>query len=215
MGVLHIHERRQIRLFVRRAAYSRYYSCLVYAPKDRYNTTFRQRVQQILCRAFDCDQVEFNTHLSESLLARTQFVLHLDPDKKIVEVNLQQLEQQVVQVLDKQIVRPTIELPNERRCRGFDEKCKRGDRAHVNGHQPLSEATRNCEGMEPRHDQRHWTENQAQQNDVEAKTLKQYEAESACWRNPVKENAYEQQSGRCQYGEIEKCKYRYTPEDQE
>ncbi|MEH6470556.1 MAG: NAD-glutamate dehydrogenase domain-containing protein, partial [Halopseudomonas sp.] len=95
MGILHIHERRQIRLFVRRSSYGRYYSCLVYVPRDQYSTAFRKRVQELLCEAFDCQQVEFNTHLSESLLARTQFILHLDAPRSELNVDLAMLEQQV------------------------------------------------------------------------------------------------------------------------
>ncbi len=96
LGVLHIHERRQIRLFVRRAAYRRYYSCLLYVPKDRYSTDLRLRVQQILCQAFNCQQVESNTHISESLLARTQFILHLESPAEQPDVDLLALEQQVI-----------------------------------------------------------------------------------------------------------------------
>ena len=38
-AVLHTRERRQLRLFLRRDAYGRFLSCLVYLPRDRYNTT--------------------------------------------------------------------------------------------------------------------------------------------------------------------------------
>lgn len=96
-GILHIHERRQIRLFVRRSAYGRYYSCLVYVPRDQYSTAFRQRVQALLCEAFACQQVEFNTQLSESLLARTQFILHLDASRSCPDIDLPLLQQQVKQ----------------------------------------------------------------------------------------------------------------------
>ncbi|WP_421863562.1 NAD-glutamate dehydrogenase [Motiliproteus sp.] len=97
LDILHIHERRQIRLFVRRAAYGRYYSCLVFVPRDLYNTDLRQRVQKILCEAFECEQVEFNTLLSESLLARTQFILHMREQDTGAEVDFKSLEQRVIQ----------------------------------------------------------------------------------------------------------------------
>ena len=38
IGVLRLQERRQLRLFLRRDAYGRYISCLVYLPRDRYTT---------------------------------------------------------------------------------------------------------------------------------------------------------------------------------
>src|SRR5690606_37705368 len=38
MQVLHTRDRRQVRLFIRPDTYGRYYSCLVYLPRDRYTT---------------------------------------------------------------------------------------------------------------------------------------------------------------------------------
>jgi glutamate dehydrogenase len=36
-GIVNLYERQQVRLFVRRDAFRRFYSCLVYVPRDRYN----------------------------------------------------------------------------------------------------------------------------------------------------------------------------------
>jgi len=41
-GVVNLYERRTVRLLVRRDPYHRFYSCLVYVPRDRYNTEVRQ-----------------------------------------------------------------------------------------------------------------------------------------------------------------------------
>ena len=43
LAVLHLQERRQTRLFLRRDDYGRFMSCLVYLPRDRYTTTVRLR----------------------------------------------------------------------------------------------------------------------------------------------------------------------------
>ena len=40
-SVLHLQERRQLRLFLRYDAYGRFVSALVYLPRDRYTTTVR------------------------------------------------------------------------------------------------------------------------------------------------------------------------------
>ncbi|MBY4677995.1 NAD-glutamate dehydrogenase [Marinobacterium arenosum] len=97
MGILHIHERRQIRLFLRRDRYGRFFSCLVYAPREVYSTEFRTRVQDILCRELACDQVDFNTYFSESILARTQYLLRSSSGSVAEQVDVQQLEKQVRQ----------------------------------------------------------------------------------------------------------------------
>ncbi|MGB0466559.1 MAG: NAD-glutamate dehydrogenase [Pontibacterium sp.] len=78
VDILQIHERRQIRLFVRRDHFGQFYSCLIYAPRDVYSTEFRQKAEAILCRELKCTQADFTTYFSESVLARTQFILRGD-----------------------------------------------------------------------------------------------------------------------------------------
>ena len=48
MGILHLQERQRTALFVRRDPYERFVSCLVYVPRDRYDTDLRLRIQKIL-----------------------------------------------------------------------------------------------------------------------------------------------------------------------
>ena len=52
MGILHLGERQRLRLFVRRDAFGRFLSCLVFVPRDRFNTENRRRIERILRRAF-------------------------------------------------------------------------------------------------------------------------------------------------------------------
>src|ERR687898_184520 len=79
MGILHLQERQRVRLFVRRDTYGRFFSCLVFVPRDHYNTLIRERMQGILLRAFDGTNVEFNVRLSESVLARLHFIVYVAP----------------------------------------------------------------------------------------------------------------------------------------
>lgn len=96
-GILHIHERRQIRLFLRRDYYGQFFSALVYVPREVYSTDFRLRVQQILQQALGCDQAEFTTYFSESVLARTQFLLRRSDHKKVTaKFDVAELEQRVI-----------------------------------------------------------------------------------------------------------------------
>ncbi|OMH32848.1 NAD-glutamate dehydrogenase [Motiliproteus sp. MSK22-1] len=97
LGILHIHERRRTRVFIRRDLYGRYYSCLVYTPRDAYSTDYRIRVQEILCEELGSSKVEFNTHFSESILARTQFILHVDQDGVDSNIDPKAIEQRIIQ----------------------------------------------------------------------------------------------------------------------
>ena len=96
MGILHLQERQRVRLFVRRDTYGRFFSCLVYVPRERYNTDIRRRMQDILQRAFNGESAEFNVRLSESVLARLHFIIYTDPED-IPEYEVDEIEARLVE----------------------------------------------------------------------------------------------------------------------
>ncbi|MBW8190279.1 NAD-glutamate dehydrogenase [Neiella marina] len=96
MGVLQMQERDMTRVFVRREVFGRYYSCMVYVTKERYNTQLRKQTQSILKRYFNsAEPVEFTTFFSESELARTHYIVRVDDHQQEVDVN--QIEQNLVE----------------------------------------------------------------------------------------------------------------------
>ncbi|GAA5217805.1 NAD-glutamate dehydrogenase [Corallincola platygyrae] len=96
LGVLQMQERDMSRLFVRRDLFGRYFSCMVYVPKDRYNTFLRQQTQVILQRYFNSEApVEFTTFFSESVLARTHYIVHVKDNT--MDVDVKQIEQNLVE----------------------------------------------------------------------------------------------------------------------
>ena len=58
---------------------TRFVSCLVFLPRDRFNTRNRERIQEILAEAFDAESVDFELRLSESVLVRLHFTVRLRP----------------------------------------------------------------------------------------------------------------------------------------
>ncbi len=44
-GIVNLYERQRVRVFLRRDAFGRFYSALIYVPRDRYNTQVRQRME--------------------------------------------------------------------------------------------------------------------------------------------------------------------------
>ncbi|MBX9704802.1 MAG: NAD-glutamate dehydrogenase, partial [Gammaproteobacteria bacterium] len=98
LGILHLQERSKVRLFVRKDIYGRYMSCLVYVPKDRYNTENRNLIEKILQRAFDGVEVSFSTMFGESVLARIHYVIRIDPTAKTPDYDLRELEQKLIEV---------------------------------------------------------------------------------------------------------------------
>jgi len=95
--VLHLQERRQLRLFLRRDVYGRFMSCLVYLPRDRYTTQVRQRMEEILREAFDAVNVDYTARVSESVLARLHFVARVASGSRIPEVNAADIEQRLLE----------------------------------------------------------------------------------------------------------------------
>ncbi|MFZ3236185.1 MAG: NAD-glutamate dehydrogenase [Stellaceae bacterium] len=75
IGILNLQERQRIALFVRRDPLERFVSCLVFAPRDRYDSELRRRFAAILEEAFAGRLSAFYTHLDESVLARVQFII--------------------------------------------------------------------------------------------------------------------------------------------
>jgi glutamate dehydrogenase len=78
-GVVNLYERRTVRLLTRRDPYHRFYSCLVYVPRDRYNTEVRQRIEQIVLEGFSGRSVESQVQISGSSHARVHVVVRTEP----------------------------------------------------------------------------------------------------------------------------------------
>ncbi len=79
MGVLRLGDRRKTRVFVRRDLFGRFYSCLVYMPRESFNTDARVKVQEILKRHLHGSSAEFTVHLSEATLARLHVLVRSNP----------------------------------------------------------------------------------------------------------------------------------------
>ena len=96
LSVMHLQERRQLRLFLRRDAYGRFMSCMVYLPRDRYTTHVRHAMESILLEAFDGVSIDYTALVSESVLARLHFVVRVDPDDGVPDVDPAQVEARLV-----------------------------------------------------------------------------------------------------------------------
>ena len=75
IGILNLQERQRIAVFVRRDPLERFVSCLVFAPRERYDSNLRRRFAAILEKAFAGQLSAFYTHLDDSALARIHFII--------------------------------------------------------------------------------------------------------------------------------------------
>ncbi|MFF8903308.1 NAD-glutamate dehydrogenase [Streptomyces olivaceoviridis] len=86
-SVLYLQERRRLRLYLRQDEYGRYYSALVYLPRDRYTTGVRLRIIDILKEELGGISVDFTAWNTESILSRLHFVVRVTPGTELPELS--------------------------------------------------------------------------------------------------------------------------------
>jgi glutamate dehydrogenase len=86
-SVLYLQERRRLRLYLRQDEYGRYYSALVYLPRDRYTTGVRLRIIDILKEELDGTSVDFTAWNTESILSRLHFVVRVPQGTELPELS--------------------------------------------------------------------------------------------------------------------------------
>ncbi|AHY45708.1 NAD-specific glutamate dehydrogenase [Rubrobacter radiotolerans] len=94
LGILQLQEKQSVRLFARRDTFGRFVSCLVFVPRDRYDTNARVRIRKLLVERFNAHSVDFSVRLSESVLARLLFVVYARPEDT-ESYNLEELERAI------------------------------------------------------------------------------------------------------------------------
>jgi glutamate dehydrogenase len=73
-------EPRRVRLFLRQDPYRRYFSCVVYLPRDRYTTRSRLAMQQVLVRELHGTSISYSARISNSVFAQVRFTVHTARD---------------------------------------------------------------------------------------------------------------------------------------
>jgi glutamate dehydrogenase len=78
-GIFGLQERPRVRLLLRRDPFRRFYSCLVYVPREKYNTQVRQRIEAVVTDAFAASGIESQVEIAQSNLARIHIVARTAP----------------------------------------------------------------------------------------------------------------------------------------
>ena len=97
-GIVNLYERRRVRLLLRRDPYQRFFSCLLYVPRDRYNTQARERVEAILLEELGGQSLEAQVQISESALARLHLLVRTDPARE-VSASVERIERRIAETL--------------------------------------------------------------------------------------------------------------------
>jgi glutamate dehydrogenase len=93
-AVLGLQERPCVRLMLRRDPFHRFYSCLIFVPREKYDADVRQRIETVIRTATGAFSLESQVHIAQSNLARLHVVARVPPgaagrlDPALLEVKI-------------------------------------------------------------------------------------------------------------------------------
>jgi glutamate dehydrogenase len=93
-GIFGLQERPRVRLLLRRDPFHRFYSCLIFVPREKYNVQVRQRIEEVIRETFDALSMESQVQIAESNLARLHIVARTAP-KEAARVDIDALERRI------------------------------------------------------------------------------------------------------------------------
>ena len=96
LGIRDLEQRPRVGLFIRPDPFGRFYTCLVFVPRDRYRTELRQRFVTILTAALDARLETFHVLLDDAALARVTFFLRTEP-KVRAEIDVADIERRLTE----------------------------------------------------------------------------------------------------------------------
>ncbi|PNS07911.1 NAD-glutamate dehydrogenase [Solilutibacter silvestris] len=98
-GVLGLRERVDSKLFLRRDRYGRFYSVLVYVPRERFNTDMRLRIEAMLKDALSADHVESHVTMGDSPLVQLHLIVRPREDAREAKFDIARLEARLAETV--------------------------------------------------------------------------------------------------------------------
>lgn len=87
------------RVFVRQVKDDRYYSCIVFIPKERFSTKIKNAISQFICKKYNSMISRQYTNIGEGPLARVHTVLKFN--HKIHEVDHLEIEREIYNIISE------------------------------------------------------------------------------------------------------------------
>ncbi|MDZ4363820.1 NAD-glutamate dehydrogenase [Brevundimonas sp.] len=78
-GILHLYDRPRIRIFSRRDPFDRFVSVLTFIPRERFDSSVRERIGRILARAWGGRLSAWYPQLSDAPLVRIHYIIGVTP----------------------------------------------------------------------------------------------------------------------------------------
>ncbi len=98
-GIIGLQERVESKIFLRRDRYGRFFSALVYVPRDRFNTEVRLRIEQLLKETLQADSVDSHVMMSDSPLAQLHLIVRPRASADISKFDMSGLEARLAEIV--------------------------------------------------------------------------------------------------------------------
>ncbi|HWR96485.1 MAG TPA: NAD-glutamate dehydrogenase [Arenimonas sp.] len=98
VSILSLQERFRPKLFIRKDPYGRFFSVLIYLPKDRFNTEIRTRIEDMLMAALHGDRLDKAIKIGDSPLAQLHLLIR-HADVKPADYDLETLEAELSRII--------------------------------------------------------------------------------------------------------------------
>jgi glutamate dehydrogenase len=93
-GVLNLQDRKRVKFFLRRDPFRRFFSCIIYIPREKYTTAVRRRVEEILLDEFQGISVDTSVQIVESPLARMHSIVRIGV-AELPKIRVEKIEERI------------------------------------------------------------------------------------------------------------------------
>ncbi|MGI4850880.1 MAG: NAD-glutamate dehydrogenase [Janthinobacterium lividum] len=97
IAILKLQERPRVALFMRRDQFNRFLSCLVYIPRDRFDSDLCDRLGEVLAQELKGRVSDYKAQFGSLALARVHYIVYLNHENR-GEINLEEIEQKLIVV---------------------------------------------------------------------------------------------------------------------
>ncbi len=94
MGIFALESRPGVRIFARTDTFERFVSCMVFVPRERFSTTLREQIQQLMENAYNGSVTNFSAQITEAPLARLHLMIKTTPGD-IPAVDVRAIESEI------------------------------------------------------------------------------------------------------------------------
>ncbi len=98
LGILNLQDRQRVKFFLRRDPFNRFFSCLVFVPREKYTTAIRRQIEQLLIEAFRGKSFDSAVQISDSALARVHTIVRT-PSAERPRISIKEIERRLAELV--------------------------------------------------------------------------------------------------------------------